>query len=60
MVSIRKQRHSHVEGIALHSEGEATPYLRIFRIWVGVFERAAGQNSLLVVVERDCTELLPI
>ena len=52
--------HSHVPRVALDSERKAAPYLRIFRVWVWVFQGAARQNCFLGVVKRNGTKLLPI
>ena len=52
--------HSHVERISLHREGEATLDLGIFRIRIRILQRAAGQDSFLVVVERYRAKLLPV
>jgi len=52
--------HSHVPRVALDSERKAAPYLRIFRVWVWVFQGAARQDCFLGVIERNGTKLLPV
>jgi hypothetical protein len=52
--------YPHIPHVAFNSKRKATPYLRIFGIWVGVFQGATRQYSLLGVVESDCAKLFPV
>lgn len=50
----------HVVHVTLNSERKAAFDLWVLRRRIWIFERTAGQNGLLVVVERNLAEFLPV
>ena len=51
---------SHVPHIALHCKRKAASDLGIRGIWIGVLQRAAGENGLLCVIKSYGAKLLPV
>ena len=53
-------QYAHIERVALDREGKAAFYLRVLRSGIRVFQRAARQYSLLLIVECNSTKFLPV